>query len=136
MRQRAVSTQCPVCKAAVDRASVTPIYGRGRTDMEDPRDKPILEDEQLPPRPQGQRAQPVPTQGMHAGSQFMHPAAFGRLNAYSGMNPNLTLATFGNFPSLFGMHIAYPHVNEQPREQPMLTPEQETREQGKFAILL
>lgn len=131
MRQRQESPQCPVCKAGVDQKSVIPIYGRGRTDKDDPREKPVVDDEQLPPRPSGQRGQPVSApQGIHGTSSFgMPPGAFNGVNAYGGMDSNLTLATFGNFPSLFGMQIAYPRVNEPTREQPQLTPEQETREQ-------
>lgn len=44
---------CPVCKAAISRDKVIPIYGRGGddTNRQDPRDK-------LPPRPPGQRTEP------------------------------------------------------------------------------
>lgn len=42
---------CPVCKAGISKDQVVPIYGRGSTDNKDPREK-------LPPRPQGQRAEP------------------------------------------------------------------------------
>lgn len=125
--------QCPVCKAGVERSTVTPIYGRGRTEKDDPRDRPVFRDDNLPPRPTGERAAaPAPGAGappMHPGNPYWHPAAFGRLNAYANMNGNLALATFGNFPSLFGMEIAYPHLNEPAAELPRLTPEQETREQ-------
>ncbi|PAV83112.1 hypothetical protein WR25_07761 [Diploscapter pachys] len=38
---------CPVCKSAIDKDKVIPIYGRGG-DNKDPREK-------IPPRPQGQR---------------------------------------------------------------------------------
>lgn len=41
---------CPVCKAAISRDKVIPLYGRGGS-KEDPREK-------LPPRPQGQRTEP------------------------------------------------------------------------------
>jgi len=41
---------CPVCKAAISRDKVIPLYGRGST-RQDPRDK-------LPPRPPGQRTEP------------------------------------------------------------------------------
>lgn len=43
---------CPVCKAAISRQKVIPLYGRGFS-QQDPRDK-------LPPRPQGQRTEPEP----------------------------------------------------------------------------
>ncbi|VDM32888.1 unnamed protein product [Hydatigera taeniaeformis] len=42
---------CPVCKAAVSRDSVIPLYGRGADHKRDPRDK-------VPPRPQGVRTEP------------------------------------------------------------------------------
>jgi len=42
---------CPVCKAAISRDKVIPLYGRGSSKT-DPRDK------RLPPRPQGQRSEP------------------------------------------------------------------------------
>lgn len=45
---------CPVCKAAVSRDKVIPLYGRGQTSAQDPRNK------QLPPRPSGQRTEPEP----------------------------------------------------------------------------
>ena len=41
---------CPVCKSAISRDKVIPIYGRNCTDKKDPRDK-------IPPRPQGQRTE-------------------------------------------------------------------------------
>lgn len=45
---------CPVCKAAIDKDKVIPLYGRNSSKQEDPRDK-------LPPRPQGQRTEPENT---------------------------------------------------------------------------
>jgi len=41
---------CPVCKSAISREKVIPLYGRGG-DQTDPREK-------VPPRPQGQRTEP------------------------------------------------------------------------------
>lgn len=126
MRQRAGVSQCPVCKAGVARDTVTPIYGRGRAHGDDPRDRP---DPGGPPRPPGQRPPATPNAGGIPPHPYWHPAAFGRLNGYAGVNGNLALATFGNFPSFFGMDIAYPQLNEQAADAPRLTPEQETREQ-------
>ncbi|KAI5721278.1 hypothetical protein M8J77_018460 [Diaphorina citri] len=40
---------CPVCKAAIDKDKVIPVYGRGGSEI-DPRDE-------VPPRPQGQRTE-------------------------------------------------------------------------------
>ncbi|KAL7064741.1 hypothetical protein AAHC03_04895 [Spirometra sp. Aus1] len=42
---------CPVCKAAISRDSVIPLYGRGGDHKTDPRSK-------IPPRPPGQRTEP------------------------------------------------------------------------------
>lgn len=42
---------CPVCKAAISKEKVIPLYGRGSTKQEDPRNK-------VPPRPAGQRTEP------------------------------------------------------------------------------
>ncbi|EDV99800.1 E3 ubiquitin-protein ligase RNF185 [Drosophila grimshawi] len=47
---------CPVCKAAVDKDKVIPLYGRNSTRQEDPRNK-------VPPRPAGQRTEPEPAPG-------------------------------------------------------------------------
>jgi len=44
---------CPVCKAAISRSKLVPLYGRGSDDQSDPRDK-------VPPRPQGQRTEAPP----------------------------------------------------------------------------
>ncbi|XP_055318885.1 E3 ubiquitin-protein ligase RNF185-like isoform X2 [Sitodiplosis mosellana] len=44
---------CPVCKAAISKEKVIPLYGRGSTKEEDPRSK-------VPPRPAGQRTEPEP----------------------------------------------------------------------------
>ena len=41
---------CPVCKSAISKDKVIPLYGRNCTDKKDPRDK-------VPPRPQGQRTE-------------------------------------------------------------------------------
>ncbi|XP_011883176.1 PREDICTED: E3 ubiquitin-protein ligase RNF185-like isoform X3 [Vollenhovia emeryi] len=42
---------CPVCKAAISKDKVIPLYGRGATKHEDPRNN-------VPPRPAGQRSEP------------------------------------------------------------------------------
>ncbi|XP_016942005.2 E3 ubiquitin-protein ligase RNF185 [Drosophila suzukii] len=47
---------CPVCKAAVDKDKVIPLYGRNSTHQEDPRNK-------VPPRPAGHRTEPDPAPG-------------------------------------------------------------------------
>jgi len=45
---------CPVCKAGISKDKVIPLYGRGSTDHQDPREK-------VPPRPAGQRQEPETT---------------------------------------------------------------------------
>ncbi|CAG0887862.1 unnamed protein product [Darwinula stevensoni] len=47
---------CPVCKAGISKDKVIPLYGRGDTKHEDPR-------ERLPPRPPGQRSEPENSAG-------------------------------------------------------------------------
>ncbi|XP_034941771.1 E3 ubiquitin-protein ligase RNF185-like [Chelonus insularis] len=42
---------CPVCKAAISKEKVIPLYGRGTSKQEDPRNN-------VPPRPVGQRSEP------------------------------------------------------------------------------
>lgn len=115
------SPQCPVCKAGVDKKSVIPIYGRGRSEV-DPRDKTA----EIPPRPQGQRLPPMRGIG---GFGVIHQ----QLSRYGGYD-NLSLSTFGSFPSLFGMQIAYPHMNEMPREEPRENQEEGMGEMSKFLI--
>lgn len=124
----AESPQCPVCKSSVERHKVTPIYGRGRSSSVDPRlSPPSTSSEALPPRPAGHRDAAAPQ--MAAPPFGIHPAAFGRINAYGNYSGNLSLSTFGLFPNLFGMQIAYPHINDTSRDVPNLTPEQENHEQ-------
>ncbi|XP_039260431.2 E3 ubiquitin-protein ligase RNF185-like [Styela clava] len=50
--------ECPVCKAGIDRDKVIPLYGRGSTKQEDPRNK-------IPKRPQAQRPEPENRNGFH-----------------------------------------------------------------------
>ncbi|XP_049823528.1 E3 ubiquitin-protein ligase RNF185 [Aethina tumida] len=44
---------CPVCKSAISKEKVVPLYGRGSKKTGDPR-------ETVPPRPAGQRTEPEP----------------------------------------------------------------------------
>lgn len=48
---------CPVCKAAISKEKVIPLYGRNSTKQEDPRNK-------VPPRPSGQRTEAEPQQSL------------------------------------------------------------------------
>ncbi|CAH1966539.1 unnamed protein product [Acanthoscelides obtectus] len=54
---------CPVCKAAISKEKVVPLYGRGSTKQEDPREK-------VPPRPAGQRTEPDPATAGFPGFGF------------------------------------------------------------------
>ncbi|KAG9510928.1 CAD protein [Fragariocoptes setiger] len=61
---------CPVCKAAISRDKVIPIYGRGDDGAQDPRDK-------TPSRPPGQRTEPPDHNGYgyYAGGWMNAPGA-------------------------------------------------------------
>lgn len=54
---------CPVCKAAISKDKVIPLYGRNSEKQQDPRSK-------IPPRPQGQRTEPDSTQGFQGFQSF------------------------------------------------------------------
>ncbi|XP_034252174.1 uncharacterized protein LOC117651850 isoform X1 [Thrips palmi] len=51
LETRPARQMCPVCKAAISKEKVIPLYGRGSSKQEDPRNK-------APPRPAGQRSEP------------------------------------------------------------------------------
>ncbi|XP_062507437.1 E3 ubiquitin-protein ligase RNF185-like [Corticium candelabrum] len=57
---------CPVCKGAIDRDSVVPLYGRGDANQRDPRDK-------MPPRPQAERQERPRNEGVWANNMFDLP---------------------------------------------------------------
>ncbi|CAH8528329.1 unnamed protein product [Heterobilharzia americana] len=54
-------TVCPVCKAAISRDKVIPLYGRGADHTQDPRTK-------IPPRPAGHRTEPDQGMGTFGGT--------------------------------------------------------------------
>lgn len=54
---------CPVCKAAISKEKVIPLYGRGSNQQQDPRTK-------VPPRPAGQRTEPEQQPGGFQGFGF------------------------------------------------------------------
>lgn len=128
MTLHADSPQCPVCKAGVDKATVIPIYGRGRSEADDPRQRPLPED-QVPPRPSGYRATPL-HQRVPANAPFNFNQAFG-FPAYPG-NYEFSLSNFGFFPSIFGFQIAHPNINEQLLGEPRENQEENTPEPGTF----
>ncbi|RWS13807.1 E3 ubiquitin-protein ligase RNF185-like protein [Dinothrombium tinctorium] len=77
---------CPVCKAAISRDKVIPLYGRNSS-RQDPRDK-------LPPRPPGQRSEPEPS------SSTSFPA-FGLGDGGFHMSFGIGAFPFGFFASTF-----------------------------------
>lgn len=83
---------CPVCKAAISRDKVIPLYGRGSS-RNDPRDK-------LPPRPQGQRSEPDPAQDR---SNFPGFTGFGTDGGFH-MSFGIGAFPFGFFASAFNIH--------------------------------
>ncbi|CAN8072270.1 unnamed protein product [Agarophyton chilense] len=113
LRMNGANAQCPVCKSVVSKSTIIPIYGRGGSSSR----AQIEEGENpVPPRPSGHREQPA--RGMPGVPHFgVHHPTFGRFNPYGAGYENLGLSAFGFFPSLFGLQIAYPHMNEPPREE-------------------
>ncbi|KAL5016297.1 hypothetical protein ScPMuIL_005886 [Solemya velum] len=83
---------CPVCKAGIGKEKVIPIYGRGSTNQQDPREK-------LPPRPQGQRSEPE-TQGGFPG--------FGFSDGGFHMSFGIGAFPFGIFASTFNFNDGRP----------------------------
>lgn len=76
---------CPVCKAAISKEKVIPLYGRGSS-KQDPRDK-------LPPRPPGQRTEPENNPGTFP--------AFGFGDGGFHMSFGIGAFPFGFFASTF-----------------------------------
>lgn len=84
--------QCPVCKAGIDRDKVIPLYGRGSTGQEDPRNK-------IPKRPQAQRPEPE------------NRNAFNGLNFGEGgfqMSFGIGAFPFGLFGTMFNLNDGRP----------------------------
>ncbi|KAK8793397.1 hypothetical protein WA158_004756 [Blastocystis sp. Blastoise] len=78
---------CPVCKGAISKESLIPIYGKG-SDHKDPRD------EAIPERPEGHRAPPPPQ------NNFFNFDTFGNLgNAFF---PGYAAANVGGVNIMFG----------------------------------
>lgn len=88
---------CPVCKAAIDKDKVIPLYGRNSSKQEDPREK-------LPPRPQGQRTEPESTgfSGFGFGDGGFH------------MSFGIGAFPFGFFASTFNFGDQRGGVNNRP----------------------
>lgn len=60
---------CPVCKAAISKEKVIPLYGRNSEKQQDPRSK-------VPPRPQGQRTEPSAESGFQGFQGFNGDGGF------------------------------------------------------------
>ena len=84
---------CPVCKAAISRDKVIPLYGRGSEGKKDPRS-------QFPPRPPGQRTEHQGTGS--SSSDFNFPNFnFGDSNGGFHMSFGIGAFPFGFFASTF-----------------------------------
>nr|ACI33354.1 RING finger protein 185 [Salmo salar] len=83
---------CPVCKAGISRDKVIPLYGRGSTGQQDPR-------ERTPPRPQGQRPEPE-----NRGFQ-----GFGFGDGGFQMSFGIGAFPFGIFSTAFNINDGRPH---------------------------
>lgn len=96
---------CPVCKAAIGKDKVIPLYGRGGS-KKDPREK-------LPPRPPGQRTEPENTSGNFPG--------FGFGDGGFHMSFGIGAFPFGFFASSFnfgeGRPAPFPGSQEQAEDQ-------------------
>lgn len=83
---------CPVCKAAISREKVIPLYGRGSSGQQDPRDK-------MPPRPPGQRTEPENNAGF---------PGFGFGDGGFQMSFGIGAFPFGFFASTFNFNDGRP----------------------------
>ncbi|KAJ8043908.1 hypothetical protein HOLleu_11220 [Holothuria leucospilota] len=99
---------CPVCKAGISKDNVIPLYGRGSSNQQDPREK-------LPPRPQGERPEPETHGPFHN---------FGLGDGGFQMSFGIGAFPFGFFASTFnigngqfGGHPPRPNVPQNPEEQ-------------------
>jgi len=101
---------CPVCKAAISKEKVIPLYGRNSEKQEDPRTK-------IPPRPQGQRTEPEPGQGFQGFQSFGGDGGF-HLSFGIGAFP------FGFFASSFNFNDMRPTRNGQQQGTPQFEEDQ------------
>jgi E3 ubiquitin-protein ligase RNF5 len=107
------SQSCPVCKAAITRDKIIPLYGRSG-EQQDPRKKKMSE-EKVPQRPAAQRGEsvrqsnpqrgPIPDNFFPPAGFPMGPAPFGHTNMWTGSFGSVNLG-FGVFPPLFGLQFA------------------------------
>lgn len=90
---------CPVCKAAISREKVIPLYGRNSEKQQDPRNK-------TPPRPQAQRSEAESSQGFQGFQSFGGDQGF-HLSFGIGAFP------FGFFASSFNFNDMRPRNPQQ-----------------------
>ncbi|KAJ7400873.1 E3 ubiquitin-protein ligase RNF185 [Pitangus sulphuratus] len=88
---------CPVCKAGISRDKVIPLYGRGSTGQQDPREK-------TPPRPQGQRPEPENRGGFQG---------FGFGDGGFQMSFGIGAFPFGIFATAFNINDGRPPPGEE-----------------------
>jgi len=95
---------CPVCKAAISKEKVIPLYGRNSEKQQDPRSK-------IPPRPQGQRTDADPSTGFQGFQSFAGGDGGFHLSFGIGAFP------FGFFASSFNFNDMRPSPrNAQPQQ--------------------
>lgn len=102
---------CPVCKAAISKDKVIPLYGRNSDKQQDPRSK-------IPPRPQGQRTEPDPAQGGFQGFQTFGGDGGFHLSFGIGAFP------FGFFASSFNFNDVRTNRNGQQPGSPQYEEDQ------------
>uniref|UniRef100_A0A915HHH2 RING-type E3 ubiquitin transferase n=1 Tax=Romanomermis culicivorax TaxID=13658 RepID=A0A915HHH2_ROMCU len=96
------SSFCPVCKAAISKDKVIPLYSRGETNCIDPRNKKV------PPRPNAQRSEVNDSTnddpGLNGGFSTFNP--FGRIGGGGGGGGAQFFVGLGFFPfTLFGLNF-------------------------------
>mmetsp|Transcript_18179 Transcript_18179/g.29869 ORF Transcript_18179/g.29869 Transcript_18179/m.29869 type:complete len:206 (+) Transcript_18179:41-658(+) len=112
--------QCPVCKSAIDKEKVIPLYGRGKTRRE-PRKFTTSTSDSIPSRPAGQRTE-APTQHHQQHQHATGHAGQTPFNIHATPAGPFATAQFGFsfsaglglFPFLFGLSsFTYPSYNPQ-----------------------
>jgi len=124
---------CPVCKSAVSKTTVIPIYGRGK-EKQDPRNKPI--EEQNEPRPQGRRTETPRSPYPRNNDPFQYSNWGYNVNpggpAYQTSGFQFS-AGFGLFP-MIGMQFHMP--NGRGHTQEPQTPQQAQQAQLSLVLMI
>ncbi|CAL1408877.1 unnamed protein product [Linum trigynum] len=108
------SQECPVCKALIQEEKLVPLYGRGKTQADDPRSRSYPGITDTPPRPAGQRPETAPPPapdnafrnfgfGPLGGGGFA-PMATGRIGNFM-WSGGFGFGGFSLFPSLFNIQF-------------------------------